>query len=220
LEMNSPPVVVPLGPFDPFKRVPSLSFQDGKVTFIPGRGSSEFATTQTQFPAGSRIERRSEMGDLYVTGDHSLHLASSLWVIRPDGSKELLAQGFTVYVHRRVAARNLEHAGIPFKIVNFYREPNGHIVENEIKIASSPLRSAPAIVLGMSSIWLGVLAALLTNDLRYLICIGAVGFCFLAIVMTKGDSSKRSALLKVLSVIPSYAGGYAFAVVVVRHMLR
>jgi len=214
------PLVVSLGPYDPFKRVPSLSFQDGKVTFIPGRGSSEFATTQTQFPPGSRIERRSEMGDLYFTGDHSLHLASSLWVIRPDGSKELLAQGFTVYVHRRAAARNLERAGIPFKIVNFYREPNGHIVENEIKITSSPLRSASVIVLGMSSIWLGALAALLTSDLRYLICIGMVGLCVLAVAITKGNSSKRSALLKVLSIIPSYAGGYGFAVVVVRHMHR
>ena len=218
--MTSPPLVVSLGPYDPFKRVPSLSFQDGKVTCIPGRGSSEFATIQTQFPPGSRIERRSEMGDLYVTGDHSLHLASSLWVIRSDGSKELLAQGFTVYVHRRVAARNLERAGIPFKIVNFYRDPNGHIVENEIKITRSPLRPASVIALGMSSIWLGALSAILTNDLRYVICIGIVGLCVLAVVITKGNSSKRSALLKVLSIIPSCAGGYGVTVVVVRHMLR
>jgi len=160
------------------------------------------------------------MGDLYFTGDHSLHLNSSLWVIRPDGSRELLAQGFTIYIHRRAAARNLERAGIPFKVVSFYQEPNGNVVENEIKIARSPLSSASGILLGTSSLWLGALTALLTHDLRYVISIGVVGLCALAIAITKGGSSKRSGLLKVLSIIPSYAGGYGLAVVVIWHMFR
>jgi hypothetical protein len=218
--MTSRPTCVSLGPYDPFKRVPTLSFQDGKVTFIPGRGSPEFATIQTQFPSGARLENRIEMGDLYLTDDHSLHLSSSLWVVRPDGTRELLAQGFTIYIHRRAAARNLERAGIPFKVVSFYQEPNGHVVENEIKITRSRLGSASVVLLGTSSIWLGALTAFLTHDLRYVVSIGVVGLCALAIAITKGGSSNRSGLLKVVSIIPSYVGGYALAVVVIRHLFR
>ena len=160
------------------------------------------------------------MGDLYFSGDHSLHLSSALWVIRPDGIRELLAQGYTLYIHPRAAARNLERAGIPFKVVSFYQEPNGHEAENEIEITRSRLRPASVILLGTSSIWLGAITALLTHDLRYVISVGVVGLCALAIAITKGGSSNRSGLLKIVSIIPSYAGGYVLAVVVTRHLFR
>ena len=218
--MTSRPTPIPLGPYDPFRRVPSVSFQDGKVTFTPGRSSAEFAKVQTEFPSGARLEYRQEKGDLYVAGDHGLHLSSSLWVVRPDGSRESLAQGYTLYVHRSAAARNLERAGVPFKVVSFYRESNGHVVENDIKIRRSPLVSASGLLLGTSSIWLGALTAFLTHELRYIILVGALGLCALTIALMKGGSSKRSGLLKVVSIIPSYAGGYGFAVVVVWHLFR
>jgi hypothetical protein len=197
-----------------------LSFQDGEVTFIPGRGSPEFVKVQSQFPSGARLEYRMEMGDLYVTGDHSLHTSSSLWVIRPDRTRELLAHGYTLYIHRRAAAKNLERAGIPFKIVSFYKEPNGNEVENEIKITRSLLKFPSAILLGTSSIWLGALTAFLTHDLRVVVTAGVLGLCALAAAITKGGSSKRSGILKVVSIIPSYAGGYALAVVLIRHLFR
>jgi len=214
------PTSVPLGPYDPFKLVPSVLFQDGKVTFTPGQGNPEFAKVQTEFPIGARLEYRQEKGDLYFAGDHSLHISSSLWVVRPDGGRESLAQGYSLYIHRRAAARNLERAGVPFKIVSFYQEPNGHVVEDDIKIRSSPLVSASAFLLGTSSIWLGALTAFLTHELRYIILVGAVGLCVLASALMKGGSSKRSGLIKVLSIIPSYAGGYGVAVVVVWHLFR
>jgi hypothetical protein len=141
-------------------------------------------------------------------------------VIRPDGSRSLLAQGFTLYVYLGRAARNLERAGIPFKVVSFYREPNGREIENEIQVTRSRVGSASIVLFGTMSIWLGALTAFLTRDPRYVISIGVVGLCALAIVITKGDSSKSSGLVKVVSIIPSYVGGYALAVVVIRHLLR
>jgi hypothetical protein len=218
--MSSRPLSVPLGPYDPFKRVPSVSFQDGKVTFAPGRGSPEFAKVQTEFPTGARLEYRQEKGDLYFAGDHSLHLGSSLWVVRPDGSRESLAQGYSLYIHRRVAARNLEFAGVPFKVVSYYQLPNGHVVENDIKISRSPLVSASFLLLATSSIWLGALTAFLTHELRYIVLVGVLGLCVLALALMRGGSSKRSGLIKVLSITPSYAGGYGVAVVVVWHLFR
>jgi hypothetical protein len=141
-------------------------------------------------------------------------------VIRPDGSRESLAQGYSLYIHRRTAARNLERAGVSFKVVSIYKEPNGHVVENDIKISRSPLVSASVLLLGTSSLWLGALTAFLTHELRNIILAGVVGLSVLAFASMRGGSSKRSGLIKVLAIIPSYAAGYAVSVVIVWHLFR
>src|ERR1700686_4442342 len=127
--MNNRQTSISLVPYDPFKRVPTLSFQDGKITFLPGRGATELATVETQFPPGARLEYRIEKGDMYLKGDHSLGLNRALWVIHPDGTRKLMARDFTLYIHLRKAARNLERVEIPFTVVSFYQAPDGHEVE-------------------------------------------------------------------------------------------
>lgn len=71
---------------------------------------------------------------MYFDGDHSQALGRTLWVIGPDGSKNLLASGFILYISLTIAARNLKKRGIPFRAVSFYEGKDGQVVDNEISI--------------------------------------------------------------------------------------
>jgi hypothetical protein len=218
--VNTRPTNVLLGPHDPFHLVPTLSLQDGKITFVPGNGAHDLATTQAEFPSGSRLEYRIEKSDMYFEGDHSQSIDRSLWVKHADGSRRLLARGFTLYIHLDKAAKNLQSVGIPFRVLSFYKDRNGQEIESEIQISHSRLKLPLVVVLSTSSFWLGIPAAIFLHELRYLIAVGLLGFCILAIVTVTAAASKRTALLHILTTIPTYTAGYAVSVIMVRHSFR
>jgi hypothetical protein len=180
----------------------------------------EFDVKEAAFPAGATLEYRVEIGDRYFDGDHGLSLARTLWVIEPDGSKSLLASGFVLYMSLKVAARNLEEHGISLRAVSFYKGKDGRIVENEISISHSEARFTTALFLGFFNLWLGIIAALFVHKVGYLVAIGTAAFIVLAVARVHSATSRRTAFLKIISILPSYAAGYSVAVVFVRFVAR
>lgn len=129
---------ISLGRWDPAERTPSLSLRNGTIKFIPGKGTQgEFDVREAAFPSGAILEYRVQKGDMYFDGDHSQSLGRTLWVIAPDGSKNLLASGFILYMSLAVAARNLNKHRISFRAVSFYERKDGQVVEQEILIPQS-----------------------------------------------------------------------------------
>jgi hypothetical protein len=127
---GSPYADISLGRSDPFQRTPSLSLRNGRIKFIPGPGTQgQFDVREAAFPAGARLEYRVQKGDMYFDGDRSQSLARTLWVIAPDGSKDLLASGFILYLSLTAAARNLKKHGIPFRAVSSYENKDGEVME-------------------------------------------------------------------------------------------
>jgi hypothetical protein len=132
---------ISLGRWDPYRRTPSVSLRNGRTKFLPGPGTQgEFDVKEVAFPTGARLEYRIQKGNMYFDADHSQALGRTLWVIEPDGSRNLLANGFILYMDLTVAARNLEKRGIPFRAVSFYERKNGQAVETELAIGKSGLR--------------------------------------------------------------------------------
>ena len=208
---------IALGRYDPWRRTPSLEILNGKIRFLPGKGShGEFDITDAAFPPGARIEYRVQKGDMYFEGDHGQALGRTLWVIGPDGSRELLATGFVLYMDLTVATRNLEKRRIPFRAVSFYEGRNGEQIETELSISSSRLQLPLALLLGSSGLWLGVIAGLFVHSAGFTIGIGAFGFAALAIATLRSTASKRAALVTVASTLLTYPVGYAVSVLVVR----
>jgi hypothetical protein len=218
---DSPSALIPLGRSDLFRRTPSVSVQDGRIKFLPGTGThGEFDIKDAAFPAGASLEYRVEKGDKYFDGDHGMSLGRTLWVIEPDGSRSLLATGFVLFISLKLAAGNLEKHGIPLRAVSFYRGKDGRIVENEISILHSGARFTTAVFLGFSNLWLGIIAGLFVHRLGYLVAIGTVAFTVLAVAGVYSAASRRTGFLNVISTLPSYAAGYAVAVVFVRLIAR
>jgi hypothetical protein len=212
---NSPSSRIALGTYDPWRRTPSLEIQHGKIKFLPGKGmQDQVETTEAAFPLGARVEYRIRKGDMYFKGDHSQALGRTLWVIEPDGSRKLLASGFSLYVHLGAASRNLERRGIPFRVVSFYEGTNGEPVETELSTSRS--RLSVGLFLASSNLWLGVIAGLFVHSVGYLIAIGALAFTVLAIATVRSAGPGRTAFIKMISALPTYAVGYAVAVVLAR----
>src|SRR6266568_5334546 len=102
---------------DAFNRVPFIEFHDGNITFQPGQSMRDtFTAAKAAFPPGARLEYRIETGDMYIDGDRGQALGRSLWVIKPDGTRELLVRGFNIYVDFELANLHLKSAGIPFQV--------------------------------------------------------------------------------------------------------
>jgi hypothetical protein len=217
------PTRIALGrPLDAFNRVPVIELQDGKIAFLPGQSMRDIiAPTEAAFPAGARLEYRIEMGDMYFDGDRGERLGCSLWVIEPDGGRKLLARDFNLYVDFNLAALNLKRAGIPFEVSRVYDGPNGQHLESDITptLARSRHQLPIAFLVGTSSLWLGALAGFFIRDIWIVTGLGTVAFTVFAIAATRLNVSKRTAFLKLIATLPSYAGGYALAVVCVRHLV-
>ena len=72
------------------------------------------------------------------------------------------------------------------------------------------------ILVGTSSLWLGALAGFFVQDIWTVSALGTAAFTILAVATICSSPSKRTALLKLIATLPSYAGGYAVAVVCCR----
>jgi hypothetical protein len=218
--MANSPYAISLGSWNPFRVTPSLMIGNGKIKFIPGTGAQgEFPVKEAAFPPGSRLEYRVQKGDMYLDGDHSQSLGRTLWVIAPDGSKNLLASGFTLYMSLTVAARNLTKRGILFRAVSFYEDKDGQVVERELSISQSRTRSAILLFLGLSNLWLGAIAGAFIHSWSHIIALGVFAFAILVVVRLRFATSKRVALISIATVLVSYAVGYFVAVVLVRESL-
>jgi len=209
-----------LGKWDPYQRTPSLSLRNGTVKFIPGKGTQgQFEVREAAFPSGARLEYRVEKGDMYFDGDHSQSLGRTLWVIAPDGSKNLLASGFILYLSLPVAARNLNKRRIPFRAVSFYVGKDRQVLEQEILISESGAPFRTALFLGLSNLWLGAIAGAFIHSWSRIAALGVFAFAILAIITLRSAASKRAASLAVASTLITYATGYFVAVVLVRAVL-
>jgi hypothetical protein len=208
---------IALGRYDPWRRTPSLEIQDGTLEFLPGRGAQDqFQVTSAAFPPGSYVEYQIQKGDMYFEGDRSQTLRKTLSVVAPDGSRKQLASGSVLYVSLSVASRNLEKLGIPFRVVSVYEEPHGEKVETAIPTWHLRDRFPVGLLLGTSNLWLGTIAGFFIHRVAYLIALGTAALMVLTIAAVRSSASKRAALVKLVSVLPIYAGGYAFAVVLAR----
>jgi hypothetical protein len=175
---------------------------------------------EVAFPPRARLEYRVQKGDMYFDGDHSQSLERSVWVITPDGSENLLARGFILYVSLTVAARNLRKHGISFRAVSFYEGEDGKTVEQEISI---PLSSAPftaAAFLGLSNLWLGAIAGAFIHSVSQIIALGAFAFLIRAIIALQYANSKRVASIAIASALFIYAAGYSGAALIVRSIFN
>ena len=68
--------------------------------------------------------------------------------------------------------------------------------------------------------WLGVIAASLVRSGGYVIAIGVLGYTVFAAIQLRWSTSKRSALVGLLATVPSFAGGYAIAVIAVWYIFK
>lgn len=173
---------ISLGRWAPYRRSPSVLLRNGRLKFLPGPGTQgQFDVKEVAFPHGARLEYRVQNGDMYFDGDHSQVLGRTLWVIEPDGSRNLLASGFVLYMDLTVAARNLEKRGITLRAVSFYEREDGQAVETELSIEKSGLQFTAGLFLGFSNVWLGLIAGLFIHSVSYIIGIGVFGFAILSI---------------------------------------
>jgi hypothetical protein len=208
---------ISLGRWDPFRRTPSVSLRNERIKFVPGSGTQgEFDVKEVAFPAGARLEYRVQKGDMYFDGDHSQALGRTLWVIEPDGSRNLLASGFILYIDLTLAARNLEKRSIPFRAVSFYEGKDGKAIETELSIAKSGLRLTTGLFLGFSNLWLGLIAGLFIHSVSYIIAIGVFGFSILAIITFRSATSKRVASLTIAWTLITYPTTYVVSVLLTR----
>jgi hypothetical protein len=208
---------ISLGRWDPYRRTPSISLVNGRIKFLPGPGTQgEFEVKEAAFPVGARLEYRVRKGDMYFDGDHSQALGRTLWVIEPNGSRILLADGFILYISLTVAAKNLEKTGIPFRAVNFYEGKDGKVIETELSIPKSGRRLATGLFLGFSNVWLGVIAGLFIRNVSYVVGLGVFGFSILAIATLRSATSKRVAALTLAWTSITYSAGYAVVVLLTR----
>jgi hypothetical protein len=208
---------ISLGRWDAYRRTPSVSLRNGRLKFLPGPGSQgQFDVKEVAFPDGARLEYRVQKGDMYFDGDHSQALGRTLWVIEPDGSRNLLASGFVLYMDLTVAARNLEKRGIVFRAVSFYEGKDGQAVETELSIAKSGLRFMAGLLLGFSNVWLGLIAGLFIRSVSYIVGVGVLGFAIVALTTFRSAASKRAASVTIAWTSMTYSAGYVVSVVLAR----
>ena len=214
------------GPRD-WDRVNHFELRDGKIAFIPSRRMRQmgYESAGASFPMDAGVEFHIETGDRYLTGDHGQCLNRSIWVVQPTGTKQKLLD-FAVEVNPRMMADNLSRCGIPLRVIKIYDGQDGQHVETDVTgTYMQPAKKARArrplsILLGTSSLWLGLLAGFSFHRLEYVIAIGLAGFAVMSILALRSAGSKRAALIQLLTTIPSYAAGYAFAVIAAWYLFR
>ncbi len=217
---DSPYDPISLGRWDPFRRTPSVSFRNGKIAFLPGPGTKrEFNIKETSFLSGARLEYRIKKEDMFFDGDHSQSVSRSLWVIAPDGTRSLLADGFILYMSLTVAAKNLGRRKIPFRAVSFYEGERGQMVEKEIKIPRSGAWFTTALILVFSDLWLGAIAGAFIRNVNEIIAVGVFAFVVIAIITLRSAASKRAASVSLVLRLFTYGAGYSVSVVFVRFLL-
>jgi hypothetical protein len=187
------------------------------------RREQGLATAKASFPLGSSLECQIATGDRYFTGDHGQRLLKSLWLVQPDGTRHSL-QSDVIDLNLRTTVTNLRGAGIPFRVIKVYDGQDGEHVETDITAEylqpSRRSRTPAAILLGTMNLWLGTIAAILTRNVLYVMAVGVLGFVATAVVGLRSTASKRSVLLNVATLIPSYAAGFAVAVVAVWYIFK
>ena len=218
------------GQYD-WDRVAFLEWHDGNIIFVPDRRMRSFGymPAEAPFPVGAYVEYHVQTGDRYFTGDHSQFLQSSLWIVGPTGTKQKLLD-FAAGLSLKTMAINLSNASIPFRIIKVYDGEKGEHTETDVtaeRIQASTKAGKKGLVdvlIGTSSLWLGALAGALVHNGGYVIAIGVLGYAAIAIATiampTPTKIAKRTALIQLVTLIPSYAGGYAMAAILVRHMFH
>ena len=203
-----------------------IELGDGAVTYMPSRKMRRqqgLPTAKAAFPFGSGLECHIATGDRYFTGDHGQRLLTSLWITWPDGTRHSLLSD-VIDLNLRTTASNLRRSGIPFTVIKVYDGQEGEHTETDITAqyvqASSRSRTPISILLGTSSLWLGAVAAALTHNVLSVVAIGVLGFATVVTVTLRSKTSKSSALVHVASALPSYAAGYALAVVAIWYIFK
>jgi hypothetical protein len=210
-------------------RTPHLEVRDARIAFVPDRRmcSMGYEKAEAPFPSGARLEYHVETGDLYIDHDRSQVLRRSLWVVEPTGRSQQLLDS-AAYLNVRTAAANLQIAGIPFRIIKVYDGPAGEHTETDttaeyVHASSKARRMTPiAILIGTSSLWLGAVAGALAQGSAFVIAIGILGYAVVATatVASRPTLAKRTALIQVVTLIPTYAAGYAVVAILVRHLFQ
>jgi hypothetical protein len=205
--------------------VAHIELHDGTIAFMPRRMMRHqgWATAKAPFPVSSGLECHIATGDRYFTGDHGQTLLKSLWIVQPDGTRHSLLSD-VIDLNLPTMVTSLRNSGISFRVINVYDGQEGEHTETDItsQYVEAPRRSlAPiSILLATTNMWLGVLASSLTHNAGYVVVIGVLGFVTMAIFSLRSKTSKRSALVQVATLVPSYAAGYAFAVIVVWYIFK
>jgi len=210
---------------DDWDRCTYLEIQGGSIKFVPSRAERYrgVSSAQAPFPEGATLEYQRDTGDQYFTGDHGGYVGGSLWIVAQSGAKQKLFD--LIGIFPRAMLRNLNQAGIPCRAVNIYNGQDGEHTETDItsRYAESERlkgRRFWVVLLGTSSIWLGGIAAVLVHNAMYAIGIGVVGYLALAAIRIRWSPSKRSAVVGLLATAPSFAGGYAIAVIAVWYIFK
>ena len=204
-----------------------LEWRDGNIIFVPDRRmrSLGYTVSEVPFPTGAQLEYHVETGDRYFTGDHGQVLRRSLWVIEPTGAQQQILDSAN-YLNLRTTATNLQRANIPFRVIRVYDGQEGEHSEAEMTAdyiqssAKSWKSGLVAILIGTSSLWLGAVAGALVRNNSIVIAIGIVGYAVLAIPTMLLNTSKRTALIQIVSSISTYAAGYTSVFFVTRYTLH
>jgi len=203
-----------------------IALGDGAVTYVPSRKMRReqgLAAAKASFPLGSSLVCQIATGDRYFTGDHGQRLLKSLWIVQADGTRHCLLSD-VIDFNLRTTVTNLRRADVPFRVIKVYDGQEGEHTEIDVTgrylQTSRRSRTPISILLGTSNLWMGAVAASLTRDVVYVAAIGVLGFVATAVVGLRSTASKRSVLLNVATLIPSYAGGYALAVVAVWYIFK
>jgi hypothetical protein len=202
-----------------------LEIQGGNIKFVPSKMQRFWGVSgaQAPFPEGAKLEYQKETGDRYFTGDHGLYVAGALWIVAQGGARQKLFDLIGIFPRKMLLS--LTQAGIPCRAVNIYNGQDGEHTEIDItaQFAESPGREDSrflGVLLGTSSIWLGVITAILVRNSGYVIGIGVLGYIVFAAIQLRWSPTKRSAAVGLLATVPSFAGGYAIAVIAVWYLFK
>ena len=206
--------------------VTHLELSDDTVTYVPSRrmrAQNGLTTAKAVFTVGCSLECRIATGDFYLTGDHGQRLLTSLWIVCPDGTRHCLLSD-VIDLNLRTTVSNLREAKVPFRVVSVYDGQKGEHTEADItaQFVQAPSRSRTpiSILLGTSNLWLGAIAAASTHNVLGVVAVGVLGFATVVSVALLSKTAKSSALIRVASALPSYAAGFAFAVVAVWYIFK
>jgi hypothetical protein len=211
-----------------WNRVASIEVREARIAFLPSQRMHQIAGdvgVEAPFPVGSRLECHIDTADLYVAGDNGMVLQRSLWVAHLDGTKQQLV-GRTTELNLTRMTSNLSDSGIPFRVVKIYDGMEGEHTETDVTgdytstSGKTWKQGLVALLVGTSSLWLGLAAGILVHKVAPAIAIGVAGCVFVGVVRMRTSMSKRSALIQVATILPSYAAGYAFAVIAVWYIFK